>query len=112
VARGLGYPARISPGLGVGSWFIPVVNLWFPFWALSDTLPPEHPLRRRGLWAWLAYIGSGVSAVAVVLVAIASTRAALIPMVVSALLAITAIILGAQLIRAVTDDHQSRLAPG
>lgn len=111
VARGLGYPSRTSPAFGVGSWFIPVVNFWFPYWAHSDTLPPEHPMRGRALWAWLAYLGAGVASAVTLLVALASTAAAVVPMVISALLGVTAIGLGAQLIRAVNEDHRSRLAP-
>lgn len=109
VARGLGYPARVSPGLGVGSWFIPIVNLWFPVWALSDTLPPDHPLRPRCLWAWLAWIGAGVANGVAFFVAIASTAAAVIPIAIAAVLIAVAIGLGAQLVAAVNLDHQQRM---
>jgi Domain of unknown function (DUF4328) len=85
VARGPGYPSRTSPGFGVGSWFIPVINLWFPYWALSDTLPPEHPIRGRCLWAWLAYLGAGVAGAATFFVALVSNAAAIMPMVISGL---------------------------
>jgi hypothetical protein len=54
-ARILGYPARRSPGLGVGSWFIPVVNLWFPYQALRDLLPPGHAARPLVLRTWLGF---------------------------------------------------------
>lgn len=109
VARALGYPARTSPGFGVGSWFIPVVNLWYPYWALSDTLPPDHPLRGRCIWAWLSYMGMGVANVVAFFVAIASTVAAVVPMVIAGVLAVTAVGLGVQLIRAVAEDHARRL---
>lgn len=110
VARGLGNPARTSPAFGVGSWFIPVINWWFPYWALSDTLPPGHRLRQRCLVAWLAYLGSGLATAVTFFVALASTTAAIVPMIVSAALALTAIGLGATLIVAVTDDHRARFA--
>jgi hypothetical protein len=110
VARALGYPARTSPGFGVGSWFIPVINLWFPYWALSDTLPPDHPLRSRCLWAWLSYLGAVMTGGVTAFVALASTAAAVAFMFVSGMLAVTAIGLGAQLITAVHDDHRHRLA--
>lgn len=54
VARQLGYPAELSPGTGVGGWFIPICNIWFPYRALRDCLPTYHPQRRRVLWCWLA----------------------------------------------------------
>jgi hypothetical protein len=110
VARGLGYPSRTSPAFGVGSWFIPVVNLWFPYWALCDTLPPEHPMRARSLWAWLAYLAAILTAAATFFVALASTPAAVVVIVVSAGLGLVAIGLGAKLITAVNDDHRSRVA--
>ncbi len=53
VARQLGYPARHSPGWGVGFWFIPVVQLWLPYQALADALPPKHHARRVMLLTWV-----------------------------------------------------------
>lgn len=110
VARAVGYPARTSPAFGVGAWFIPVVNLWMPYWALCDTLPPDHPMRPRCLWAWLSYIAAVASAAMTFFVAIASTAAAIVVMVISAALGLTAIAIGVQLITAVSDDHRRLLA--
>jgi hypothetical protein len=59
-AQLLRIPARRSPGLGVGSWFIPVVNLWFPYQAIRDCLPPEDPGRRVVGRMWACFIASGV----------------------------------------------------
>lgn len=56
VARALRYPAHHSPGWGVGCWFVPVVNLWMPYQALRDCLPPGHPAGRRILHAWLLFL--------------------------------------------------------
>lgn len=55
-AQRLGYPARRSPGLGVGSYFIPVVNVWFPYQALRDCLPPTSADRRLVLVVWLLLV--------------------------------------------------------
>lgn len=112
VARGLGYPSRISPGLGVGSWFIPVVNLWFPYWALCDTLPPGHPMRGGALWAWLAYLSTLWAGAATFVVALVSTTmATVVVMIISGALGLVAIALGAQLMTAVQADHRRRLGP-
>ena len=43
--RALGLPASHSPAWGVGSWFVPIVNLWMPYQALRDCLPPGDPRR-------------------------------------------------------------------
>jgi hypothetical protein len=48
-ARAQGFPARRSPAWGVGSWFVPVVNLWMPYSALRDCLPPGDPRRAHVL---------------------------------------------------------------
>jgi hypothetical protein len=60
LARQLGYPARHSPGWGVAFWFIPIVNLWMPYQAIRDCLPPGHPERRSVLWVWLLVILSNL----------------------------------------------------
>ena len=60
VARNLGYPATHSPGFGVGCWFIPIVNLWMPYQAMRDCLPPSHPIRHRLIYAWLIYLLNGI----------------------------------------------------
>lgn len=64
VARHLGYPARRSPGWGVGSWFVPVVGLWMPYQAIRDCLPPGHEARGLVLRTWLSLIGGAVLALA------------------------------------------------
>jgi hypothetical protein len=53
LARRLGYPARLSPGWGVGCWFVPVVDLWMPYQAIRDCLPPGNRVRGTVRRAWL-----------------------------------------------------------
>jgi hypothetical protein len=71
VAEALGYPARRTPGWGVGFWFVPLVNLWMPYQALRDCLPPEHPGRRHVLYAWLSYVVTWVFGSTFLVVAVA-----------------------------------------
>ncbi len=59
-ARALGFPTTHSPGWGVGSWFVPIINLWFPYQAIRDCLPHDDPNRARILQWWLAYIVGGL----------------------------------------------------
>ena len=110
VARGLGYPSRLSPGLGVGSWFIPIVSLWFPHWALSDLLPPDHPYRRKAVAAWWAYVLNPVLLLATVLFSLDSVGAALIPLAASACLIVVAVKLGSECFDAVQADHRDKLS--
>ena len=83
-ARSLGLPARRSPGWGVGSWFVPVVNLWLPYGAIRDCLPPGHPGRRRVLRYWLAFLGAAAAGGAVTFTAPFSRPAAVVVLVVAA----------------------------
>jgi hypothetical protein len=109
VARGLGYPARTSPGFGVGSWFIPVISLWFPYWALRDCLPAAHPMRRRALWAWLAYLTAGVLGGVSEITAFFSVAGAVIPTAGALVCLAVAVSIGRRLITAVNDDHRQAL---
>ncbi len=57
-ARALGRPAVHSPGWGIGSWFVPIVQLWMPYQAIRDLLEPGNPNRSLvGQW-WLCLIGT------------------------------------------------------
>jgi hypothetical protein len=59
-AQLLRMPARRSPGLGVGSWFIPVVNLWFPYQAIRDCLPVGDPGRKVVARMWAFFVAVAV----------------------------------------------------
>jgi hypothetical protein len=55
----LGIPARRSPGWATASWFIPVVNLWWPCQSSRDLLPDGHPIRPRITQLWVASLVAG-----------------------------------------------------
>ena len=59
-AQAIGHRAVRSPGMGVGGWFIPIVNIWFPYQAIRDCLPAGDPGRGRVLRWWLGYFGMSV----------------------------------------------------
>ena len=61
VGRQLGYPFRRSPGWGVALWFIPIVNLWMPYQAIRDCLPPGHAERGTVLQTWILLLVTNVS---------------------------------------------------
>jgi hypothetical protein len=58
-SQALRLPLTRSPGLGVGGWFIPIVNLWFPYEATRDNLPLGHPSRPVVLHWWLGFLAQG-----------------------------------------------------
>ena len=59
-ARALGLPAKHTPGWGVGSRFVPIVNFWMPYQAVRDCLAPTDPNRALVLRWWLLAIGMGI----------------------------------------------------
>lgn len=59
-AQALGLWLTRSPGWGVGGWFIPIANLWFPYEAVRDALPPDDPVRPLVMRWWLGLLVSGV----------------------------------------------------
>ena len=74
--RALGIPSQYSPAWGVGCWFVPIVNLWMPYGAVRDCLPPGHPHRPRVLHWWIAWLCTGLLSVAAGTAALFSTGAA------------------------------------
>jgi hypothetical protein len=56
----LGFPAPREPAMAVVSWFIPVVNFWWPYESLRECVDP-HDTATRALikrW-WVVYLGAG-----------------------------------------------------
>jgi hypothetical protein len=106
-ARWLGLPARRSPGWGVGCWFVPVVNLWFPYQAIRDCLPPDHPGRRRVLGFWLAWIIGSYAGSASLLIAPFSRPAGWAALAVAVLLLLIAAVQGHRTVVAVWDAHRT-----
>ncbi len=76
-ARALGIPSDHSPGWGVGSWFVPIVNLWIPYQAVRNCLPPGDPHRPRVLHWWIAWLVTVFVGGAFGVTALFSTGAAL-----------------------------------
>jgi hypothetical protein len=111
-AQSLGLPASHSPGLGVGGWFIPVVNLWFPYQAIRDCLPPEDPGRQVVGRMWACYIAMQVAmAVGTVLAWLGNPLGFVFGGLALALAAGFAFN-GARAVQRIADAHQRLLYPG
>jgi hypothetical protein len=111
-ARALGYPARRSPALGVGGWFIPVCNFWFPYQAIRDCLPPSHPDRRMVLHMWLWWVVSQcVAVVGVILLFAGSTSVALAIQNVGGLATVIYAYLAFKVVATVYAEHRRVLYP-
>ncbi len=111
-AQRLGYPARRSPGWGVGFWFVPVVNLWFPYQAIRDCLPPDHPRRRAVFAAWLLLIaGQVLNAVAEIAFAV-SHRDGVLPMILGVSVWVCFVVAASTAVRGIGDEHRHHAITG
>jgi hypothetical protein len=109
-ARDLGYPARRSPGWAAGGWFVPVVNLWFPYQSIVDSVSPWDPRRGRVLAWWLVYV-LGCASTLPLMIAGAFTDAPLLPFAVPVVaLAVAQVVLGLRVVALVHDDHDAAAA--
>lgn len=106
-ARWLGLPGRHTPAWGIAFWFIPVANLWCPYQALRDCLPPGHPGRRLVLGCWLLYLGTGVTTLGAYVAAAFSRPAGVAVLVLLAVLWLSVLVLGRRLVTVVADAHRA-----
>ena len=104
-ARSLGYPAARSPGWGVGCWFVPIVNLWMPYGAVRDCLPPDHPERARVLRWWVAWLCTVYLGLLSTVFALFSTGAALAVSIPAALAALAVVAWSPGIVTAIGRAH-------
>jgi Domain of unknown function (DUF4328) len=110
-ARALGFPALRSPGWGVGCWFVPIVNLWMPYQALRDCLPPGDPNRRLVLRWWLTLLAAGWLSTAAGIAAFFSTGTALGIGIPAAVLCVALLAAAPQVVTSIGAAHRAALAP-
>jgi hypothetical protein len=108
-ARALGFGATHSPGWGVGCWFVPIVNLWMPYQAIRDCLPPDDPHRPLVLRWWLIVLGTQLLTYAAFMAALFSSHVALGISLPAAILAVGVIATSQQVVVAISTAHQTAL---
>ena len=91
----------------MGFWFVPVVNLWFPYWAIVDCLPKGHPARRRVLGYWLSFLFGGLLAAAGTITLIWSHPAGVALLAAGCALGVLAAVLGLGVYDAIAEAHAS-----
>ncbi len=112
LARRAGLPARHSPGMVVGGFFIPIVNLWFPYQSTADLLPAGHDQRPLVLRWWLLWLGTQFAATVIAFASIASVQIALVVALGGIVLAVSAALAAQQVITAVEEAHGELLGAG
>jgi hypothetical protein len=110
VARSIGYPARHSPGWGIGCWFVPIVNIWMPYQAVRDLLPSSHPARRGLLVAWLALVAVSTVDGGIPILLAERRPFGLALFVVTVVLECSIAVFARRFIRAVEEDHRRAVA--
>ena len=109
-ARSLGLRSTHSPGWGVGSWFVPVVNLWMPYQAIRDCLPAGHPDRPLVLRWWLLLMGAWTTALVAEITIFFSRGLALAFAIPAALCAVGLLATAPRLVASIAAVHRSLLA--
>ncbi len=108
--RALGIPSGMSPAWGVGCWFVPIVNLWMPFLAVRDCLPPQDPHRLRVLQWWIAWLASLVLGASVSFAAPFSSGTALALSIPAAVADVVVIALAPGIVTAIAAAHHEAMA--
>jgi Domain of unknown function (DUF4328)/Protein of unknown function (DUF2510) len=110
-ARALGVPAKHSPGWGVGSWFVPVVNIWMPYQAIRDCLAPEDPNRPLVLRWWLIFTATWILNAAASAASFFSSGVALGLAIPAAVVAVGLLATAPQVVASIGAAHRAALPP-
>jgi hypothetical protein len=110
-ARALGLPTTHSPGWGVGSWFVPIVNFWMPYQAIRDCLAPDDPHRSLILRWWLILVATWVISATSGVAAFFSTGLALGFGIPAAVLCVALAGAAFRMVAVIGTAHRTALAP-
>jgi hypothetical protein len=110
LASRTGLSARRRPGLATASFFIPVLNLWWPYQSTLDLLPEHHPARHLVRRWWLLWIGCMIGFVAVCFSATISEAALAAVTAATVMLALLAALTARSVVSEITDAHDQLLA--
>jgi hypothetical protein len=109
VGRRLGLPARRDPGWAFG-FFVPVVNLWFPYQVARDTLPPFDTRRATVGWWWACSLTQALGFLTVFVIAIFTETAAFVVAAFLCALPVLAAAFGRRMVGQVLAAHEEILA--
>jgi hypothetical protein len=110
-ARALGLPARHSPGWGVGSRFVPIVNFWMPYQAVRDCLPANDPHRPLVLRWWLLALAMGLGNTLTIVGLLVATPVGVVFAVLTALAALAFLATAPKVVTSIAAAHQAATNP-
>lgn len=109
-AAASGLPTRRSPGLATASFFIPVLNIWWPYQSAVDMLPADHPGRAAIRRWWMLWIAFWLGFWAEIAAAFQSVTLLAIVTGITVVLAMLSAMAARAVVSEITDAHASRLA--
>ena len=110
-----GHRTTLTAGWAAAGWIVPIINLWYPYQAVRDLLPVDHPARRLVGWWWAAWLTTGVASIVPAGAAWFSIGAAMLAAIVPITLAVAGALLGRRIADAVGkgfDDLAAKTATG
>jgi hypothetical protein len=109
VGRDLGVAARHTPTWAVGSWLIPVLNLWRPYQCIVDSIPPDDRGRDDILRWWKLWLGTLGLSVLTVASAFANLTASIVALSLQGGIAIAAALSARRMIASVLRAHTTAI---
>ena len=94
----------------MGCWFVPVVNLWMPYQAIRDCLPPAHPGRQQVLYAWVAFLLTLLLSPAALVALVGAPAVGVVLGVVCLAAYATVGLIGHRTVVAIATDHRQAVA--
>jgi hypothetical protein len=92
-----GHRTTLSTGWAAAGWFVPIISFWYPYQAVRDLVPVDHPARRRVGWWWACWLSAGFAMFGPMVAAWFSLGAAMLVAIVPISLAVAVAALGRQI---------------
>jgi hypothetical protein len=100
----LGRITTHTPGWTIAGWLVPIINFWFPYQAVRDLLPEDHPDRSRVGWWWACYLGGALTLFFPIVASFSSVGLGVVLALIPAALYVMAGLLGSRIATAVAES--------
>jgi hypothetical protein len=109
-ARAAGLPLRRDPGLGAVSFIIPILNFWWPYRAVRDTVGADPRAQSLVVRWWTLWVASGLGAFLVFAAAFLPEIFSIVAVGIVAVISVVAAFVGRAVVNAVLASHESLAA--